>query len=161
MTACSRLLDAIVPIVRTRLPSGVEGAYLDDGLDRNRWALEVVIEQNRPPELARIQPVNNAAFPDGDIREFWTASRRTAAAFAAMATIVSLYAQRRAPSSDERAVLAGFSGWGGLSTQAALAGSRWASARRNSLDSLMKFRSEQRGEGNRPPGGASGSQPPA
>ena len=115
----AQLLDAVVPLVRTRLPSGVDVAYLDDFLARNRWALEAVIEQNLGPVLARMQAANNAAFPVEDIPEFWTASKRTAANIAAMAMAANLYAQKRAPNPDERAVLAGYSGWGGLSIQAA------------------------------------------
>ena len=118
MTVAAQLLDAVVPLVRTRLPSGVDVAYLDDFLARNRWALEAVIEQNLGPVLARMQAANNAAFPVEDIPEFWTASKRTAANIAAMATAANLYAQKRAPNPDERAVLAGYSGWGGLSIQA-------------------------------------------
>ena len=43
MTAAAQLLDAIVPIVRTRLPRGVDVDYLDDFLDRNRVALEAMV----------------------------------------------------------------------------------------------------------------------
>lgn len=119
MTVAARLLDAVVPLVRTRLPAGVDIAYLDDFVVRNRWALEAVITQNLGPMLARIEAANNAAFPVEDIPEFWTASKRTAANVAAMATAANLYAQKRGPNAEERAVLAGYSGWGGLSIQAA------------------------------------------
>jgi superfamily II DNA or RNA helicase len=119
MTAAAQLLDAIVPIVRTRLPRGVDVDYLDDFLGRNRVALEAVIEQNLGPLLSRMQTANRPFAPDEDIPEFWTAAKRTAANIAAMATAAKLYAERRLPSADERAVLAGYSGWGGLSIQAA------------------------------------------
>ena len=107
MTAAAPLLDAIVPIVRTRLPRGVDVDYLDDFLGRNRFALEAVIEQNLGPLLARMQAANRSLAPDEDIPEFWTAAKRTAANIAAMATAATLYAQRRLPSAEERAVLAG------------------------------------------------------
>ena len=119
MTAAAQLLDAIVPIVRTRLPRGVDVDYLDDFLDRNRAALELVIEQNLGPLLSRMQAANRPFAPDEDIPELWTASKRTAANIAAMATAAKLYAERRLPNAEERAVLAGYSGWGGLSIQAA------------------------------------------
>lgn len=119
MTPAARLLDAIVPIVRTRLPRGVDVDYLDDFLDRNRFALEAVMKQNLGPLLSRMQAANNASFVQEDIPEFWTVAKRTAANIAAMATAANLYAQRRLPKADERSVLAGYSGWGGLSIQAA------------------------------------------
>ena len=119
MTAAAQLLDAIVPIVRTRLPRGVDVDYLDDFLDRNRFALEAVIEQNLGPVLARMQSANRPIAPEEDIPEFWTAAKRTAANIAAMAVAATVYAQRRVPTADERATLAGYSGWGGLSIQAA------------------------------------------
>jgi hypothetical protein len=40
-----------------------------------------------------------------DITEFWTASQRTAANIAAMATAANLYAQKRVPNGDEPAIL--------------------------------------------------------
>ena len=104
MTAAAQLLDAIVPIVRTRLPRGVDVDYLDDFLDRNRVVLEAVIEQNLGPVLARMQAANNSAFVQEDIPEFWTVAKRTAANVAAMATAAALYAQRRLPSAEERAL---------------------------------------------------------
>ena len=119
MTAAAQLLDAVVPIVRTRLPRGVDVDYLDDFVDRNRPLLEQVIEQNLGPMLRRMEAANNAGFVQDDIPEFWTAAKRTAANIAAMATAANLYAQKRAPNADDRTVLAGYSGWGGLSIQAA------------------------------------------
>ena len=119
MTPAAQLLDAVVPLVRTRLPRGVDVAYLDAFVDRNRSMLELVIEQNLGPMLRRMEVANDTAFPIEDIPEFWTASKRTAANIAAMATAASLYAQKRTPNPQERAVLAGYSGWGGLSIQAA------------------------------------------
>jgi superfamily II DNA or RNA helicase len=118
MTAAARLLDTLVPIIRTRLPRGVDVDYLDAFLDRNRFALEAVIEQNLGPLLSRMQAANRIPL-DEEIPEFWTVAKRTAANIAAMATAANLYAQRRLPTTDERSVLAGYSGWGGLSIQAA------------------------------------------
>lgn len=119
MTSAARLLDALVPIVRTRLPRGVDTAYLDDFLDRNRPSLEAIIAQNLAPLLARMDAANRP-FPE-DIPEFWTASKRTAANIAAMTVASALYAQRRLPTPEERVSLAGYSGWGGLSIREAAA----------------------------------------
>ena len=85
MTAAAQLLDRIVPIVRTRLPRGVDVDYLDDFLGRNRPVLEAVIAQNLWPLLRRMEAANNGAFGVGDIPEFWTAAKRTAANIAARA----------------------------------------------------------------------------
>jgi hypothetical protein len=83
VTAATQLLDAIVPIVRTRLAAGVDVAYLDDFLGRNRFALEAVIEQNLGPLLRRMEAANSGRFPVEDIPEFWTAGKCTAAIIAA------------------------------------------------------------------------------
>jgi hypothetical protein len=115
MSAAARLLDAVVPIVRTRLPSGIDLDYLDDFVSRNRKVLESVIAHNLGPLLQRLESANRLFAPDENIPEFWTAAKRTAANVAAMATAASLYAQRRLPTAEERATLAGYSGWGGLS----------------------------------------------
>lgn len=116
MTAAAQLL---VAIVRTRLPRGVDVDDLDDFLDRNRVALEAVIEQDLGPLLSRMQAANRPFAPYEDIPEVWAAAKRTAANIAAMTTASKLYAERRFPRAEERAVLAGYSGWGGLSIQAA------------------------------------------
>ena len=108
MSAAAQLLDAVVPIVRTRLPRGVDVDYLDDFVDRNRSMLELVIEQNLGPMLRKMEAANDVRFPVEDIPEFWTASKRTAANVAAMATAANLYAQKRTPNAEERAVLAGY-----------------------------------------------------
>ncbi len=114
MTAASAFLDRILPIVRARLPASVDTAYLDDFLARNRGQLEGLIAAQLGDFL---QEEPAAVLPD--IPEHWTASKRTAANIAAMATAANLYAQKRAPNPEERAILAGYSGWGGLSIQAA------------------------------------------
>jgi hypothetical protein len=116
MTAAA-LLDRIVPIVRARLPAGVDTEYLDDFLDRNRPALVAVIEANLAPLLRRIEAANQV--PAEDLPELWSAAQRTAANVAAMTVAAALAAQGRAATADERRVLAGYSGWGGLSIRSA------------------------------------------
>jgi hypothetical protein len=117
MTPAAALLDRIVPLVRTRLPAGVDAAYLDDFLDRNRPALVAVIEANLAPLLRRIASANPV--PTEDLPELWSAAQRTAANVAAMTVAAALAAQGRAATAEERRVLAGYSGWGGLSIRSA------------------------------------------
>ncbi len=117
MTPAATLLDRIVPIVRTRLPAGVDADYFDDFLDRNRPALVAVIEANLAPLLRRIQAASAA--PTEDLPELWSAAQRTAANIAAMTVAAALAAQGRAATAEERRVLAGYSGWGGLSIRTA------------------------------------------
>ncbi|MCK6508198.1 hypothetical protein L6R53_33370, partial [Myxococcota bacterium] len=77
MTPAAALLDRIVPIVRTRLPAGVDADYFDAFLDRNRPALVAVIEANLAPLLRRIQAASQV--PTEDLPELWSAAQRTAA----------------------------------------------------------------------------------
>ena len=84
MTAAAQLLDAIVPIVRARLPRGVDVDDLDDFLERYRPSLLTLLEQNLGPVLRRIDAANNANFVPEDIPEHWTVARRTAANIAAI-----------------------------------------------------------------------------
>ena len=125
-SSATRLLDAIVPMMRSRLPAGVDAGYLDAFIDRNRPMLVLVIEQNLGPVLARMDAANQA-FPQEDIPEFWTAAKRTAANVAAMVVASRIFAERRVPNADERAGLAGYSGWGGSRSRQPQASSRPAS----------------------------------
>ena len=49
----AQFLDAVVPIIRTRLPQGVDIHYLDDFVARNLYMLDLVIEQNLKPMLRK------------------------------------------------------------------------------------------------------------
>ena len=117
MTAAAQLLDAIVPIVRARLPRGVDIDDLDDFLDRYRPSLLTLLEQNLGPVLRRIDAANNANFVPEDIPEHWTVARRTAANIAAMTVAATIPAN--AMTAEQRRTVQGYSGWGGLSIQAA------------------------------------------
>ncbi len=116
-TPAAALLDCIVPIFRARLPVGVDTEYLHDFLDRNRPALVAVIEANLAPLLRRIEAAYQ--LPTEDLPELWSAAQRTAANLAAMTGDATLAAQGRAATGDERRVLTGQSGWGGLSIRSA------------------------------------------
>ncbi len=108
MPPAARLLDSIVPLVCTRLPRGVDEAYLDGFLDRNRSALERILEQNLGPLLARMEAANRPLVPTPDVPlELWTAAKRIAANLAAMAVAARLRAEPRAPRVKKRTTLVG------------------------------------------------------
>jgi hypothetical protein len=111
--AAERLLDAVVPLVRTRLPAGVTPAYLDAFLARNRPMLVATIDQHLGPLLARVQAANT---PMDELPELWTVAKRTAANLLAM-RLVAEKAPGALTAEDRRAVAA-YSGWGGLSIRA-------------------------------------------
>jgi superfamily II DNA or RNA helicase len=109
-------LERILPIVRNRLPRGIDADYLDAFVDRNRPMLVMVIDQNLGPILARVQPANNPG-DQGELAELWTPGKRTAANLAAMRLLAT-----KAPGDlveADRSVLRGYSGWGGLSIRSA------------------------------------------
>ncbi len=133
MTPAAALLDCIVPIVRARLAEGVDTEHLDDFLHRNRPALVAVIEANLAPLLRRVEAPNQV--PTEDLPALWSAAQRTAANLAAMTGDATLAAQGRAAIGDERRVLTGQSGWGGLSIRSAA--SRLASRSPRSAASSM------------------------
>jgi superfamily II DNA or RNA helicase len=95
------LVDRVTTLLRGRLPPGVTPSDLDGFLARHREALVATVraqlEARRPADL-------------------WSAAERTRANLAAMAL-----AARKRPeemSASDRAELAAYSGWGGLSLQA-------------------------------------------
>jgi len=104
--AANRLLDRILPVVRQHLPPGVSPAYLDAFLARHRSTLVAILDRQLQ---ARAQP---GATPD-----LWSASQRTAANLAAMRIAASKRPDEM--TADDRKALAAYSGWGGLSIQAA------------------------------------------
>jgi len=132
----------------------VDVVYLDDFLARNRWSLEAVIEQNRGPLLRRGEAANGPLLED--IPEFWTAAKRTAGNIAAKTTAATLYAQKRGPNAEERAVLGGYSGGGGLYIQA-VAGRFQPGFSAKEERGLIQERVRYRNEVTRPP--PSGDRP--
>ncbi len=115
------LVDRIIPVVRTRLPAGVTADYFDSFVRRNRTALVAILAQQL---AARGTGNRNGARSSGDYAaeayaqtpDLWAASQRTVANLAAM----RLAARKRAVemTAEDRATLAAYSGWGGLSLQA-------------------------------------------
>ncbi|RME20899.1 MAG: hypothetical protein D6798_19400, partial [Deltaproteobacteria bacterium] len=105
-----QLLDRIAVAVRGNLPPGITPAYLDGFLARHRPTLVSVLERNLAARRRRPRPRLVEAAP-----EEWTASRRTAANLAAMRVAASTPPDRM--TDEDRRILAGYSGWGGLSIE--------------------------------------------
>ena len=105
------LLDRLLPVVRQHLPAGVTPAYLDGFIARNRSTLVAALDRALSARAAR-PLVNEDSLPP----EEWTAARRTKANLAAMRIAASTHPE--AMTAEDRRVLAGYSGWGGLSIDA-------------------------------------------
>ncbi len=119
MMTASRFLDVIVGVVRQHLPPGVSARDLDSFLSRNRGLMESHIERQLGGLLARLPGPGPDTAEDPELPELWTAAKRTAANLAAMTVAAKLGAERRSPTAQERQVLRGYSGWGGLSIEGA------------------------------------------
>jgi superfamily II DNA or RNA helicase len=98
------LVDRIADVLRGRLPAGVSPAYLDGFLSRHRATLVAILERKL------------AATAGGPAPDLWSASRRAVANLAAMRVVASKRPEEM--SCSDRAALAAYSGWGGLSLQA-------------------------------------------
>jgi len=103
-----QLLDRIAVAVRQALPPGISPAYLDAFLARQRPVLVAVLQRHLDARKAPA-PFDDDALPADE----WTASRRTKANLAAMRLAASKSAGQM--TSEDRRVLASYSGWGGLS----------------------------------------------
>ena len=114
------LLDRMASIVGRNLPPGVTQVYFDGFLRRNRRQLVAILDQQlrgratRYPTGTRSRPSPIVAAPD--VPDLWSASKRTAANLAAMRLAASKRPEEM--SAADRAALAAYSGWGGLSIQA-------------------------------------------
>ncbi|MEZ5333597.1 MAG: SNF2-related protein [Thermoanaerobaculia bacterium] len=104
MTA-ETIVDRIAVIVRGHLPAGISPAYLDGFLARNRSALVDAVARSLEEQTRR---------RDTDL---WSGADRTRANLAAM-QIVADKAPADMTDADRR-IVAGYSGWGGLSIAAA------------------------------------------
>ena len=105
------LLDRLTAYVRANLPSDLAPEDLDGFLGRYRpQLLEAMTDVVSRLEVARTS--RGAGAPD-----LWTASKRTAANLAAMRALVEIERAGRRPTPAEDTVLAGYSGWGGLSLE--------------------------------------------
>jgi superfamily II DNA or RNA helicase/predicted RNA methylase len=104
------LVDRIATVLRQRLPPGVTPVYFDGFLTRNRPVLVAVLDR----QLAA-RPSRHPAGTDSPIAapDLWSASQRTAANLTAMRVAASKRPDEMTHA--DRAALAAYSGWGGLS----------------------------------------------
>ena len=111
------IVDRIIPVVRSRLPAGVTPAYFDGFVGRNRRALIAILARQLAVRGARSPAGTDPGARTEQPPDLWSASQRTAANLAAM----HLAARQRPEEMDaaDRSTLAAYSGWGGLSLQAA------------------------------------------
>lgn len=106
------LLTRLAAVVAANLPDDIEPDYFDGFLARNRDSLVGMLagwlekRQGRPATVTSTDLVR----PPPDL---WTAAERTAANLAAMKLAANKAPAAMTP--DDRATLAGYSGWGGLS----------------------------------------------
>ena len=118
------LIDRIIPVVRQRLPPGVTPDYFDVFIRRNRPALVAVLDRalttraqgHRSGSSAVPSPGQRVADAYAQPPDLWAASQRTAVNLRAMQIAASKRPDEM--TADDRAVLASYSGWGGLSLQA-------------------------------------------
>ena len=106
------LLDRVSSVVRDHLPAGVTPSYFDAFMARQRPVLVSILSRHLAGRTTSSPP---APFHDAQELppEEWTASRRTRANLAAMELAASKPPKAMTPA--DRLVLAGYSGWGGLS----------------------------------------------
>ena len=118
------LVDRIANVLRQRLPPGVTPAYFEGFLRRNRPALVAVLDRQLTTRATRYPAGTESPRSSGDRYadtyaqppDLWAASQRTAANLAAMRLAASKRPDEM--SAQDRAALAAYSGWGGLSIQA-------------------------------------------
>lgn len=112
------LLDRIVAQMRAIGPrAGIAVAHIDSWADRSRGPLLGVVKAALDERAAKgLPPLKLGVEVPPDE---WTASRRTAANLDAMRTLQQLVTSSKPASGPETRVLAGYSGWGGLSIEKA------------------------------------------
>ncbi len=105
------IFDRMTALVGRNLPPGVSPAYFQGFVRRHRPALVAVLDRHLEARLG-----NRTGSPPPDAPDLWSASKRTAANLSAMRVAASKRPEEM--SADDRAALAAYSGWGGLSLQA-------------------------------------------
>ena len=114
------LVDRIATVLRQRLPPGVTPAYFDGFLRRNRPVLVAVLDrQLATRRTAALSSGDRYAEAYAQPPDLWSASQRTAANLAAMRVAASKRPDEM--TAQDRAALAAYSGWGGLSILSAAA----------------------------------------
>ena len=112
------IFDRMSTLVGSNLPAGVNAAYYQGFVRRNRAQLVAILDQQLRARRTGIRsvdpgPSGHAATAQPDL---WSASQRTAANLAAMRIAASKRPDEM--SAQDRATLATYSGWGGLSIHA-------------------------------------------
>ena len=112
------LFDRMSTLVGSNLPTGVSAAYYQGFVRRNRAQLVAILDRQLRARRTGIRSVDPR--PSGHTTtappDLWSASQRTAANLAAMRIAASKRPDEM--SAQDRAMLATYSGWGGLSIQA-------------------------------------------
>lgn len=110
------IVDALLRNVRATLLQGgaVDAPYFDGWVARNRAAIVQLVEAEILPLLG-----GNAAtgHDDAALPEAWTKAKRTSANLAAMDVLARVPSERMTDA--DRRIVAGYSGWGGLSIREA------------------------------------------
>lgn len=105
------LFDLMTALVGRHLPPGVSPSYFDGFVRRNRPALVAVLDRHLEARQA-----NRPGSSPPDAPDLWSAAKRTAANLRAMRIAASKRPEEMG--AEDRAALAAYSGWGGLSIQA-------------------------------------------
>ncbi|MFH1463541.1 MAG: SNF2-related protein, partial [Pseudomonadota bacterium] len=105
-TPAEALFERMRVAVAVNLPRGVSPAYFEAFVGRHRPTLVSILDRHLQARAHRAQPL--AAPP-----EAWTPAQRTAANLRAMELAASKHPD--AMTTEDRAALAAYSGWGGLS----------------------------------------------
>ena len=119
LPAAEALFTRMSALVAANLPRGITPTYYQAFVRRNRTQLVAILDHQLRARGTRSRPTR---YPSGtqspavpDVPDLWSTSKRTAANLDAMAL-----AARKTPAEmtdADRAVLAAYSGWGGLSIQ--------------------------------------------
>ena len=114
-----RLLDRMVPMMRARLPDDIGPDYLDGFIARNRAELVSMFADFLAKRAAKLAARGAAPAPEAasvpvpaGAPSTWSARERTRVNLAAMQFLAD---GRQVRTDADRALLRGYSGWGGLS----------------------------------------------
>jgi hypothetical protein len=114
------IFDRMSMLVGKNLPAGISPSYYQGFVRRNRTQLVAILDQQLRARRNRIGSVpassSGVGAPASAAPDLWSASKRTAANLAAMRLAASKRPDEM--SAADRAALAAYSGWGGLSIQA-------------------------------------------
>ena len=119
LPSAEALFDRMSTLVAMNLPRGISPAYYQAFVRRNRTQLVAILDRQLRGRRHGTRSVHAPASAVGmasGAPDLWSASQRTAANLAAMRLAASKRPDEM--SAADRAALAAYSGWGGLSIQA-------------------------------------------